>query len=305
LPNEMDWALAKLVRISYVVNQLAIANYPFLLDALVNVVSPFFDGLTMQQCVDPELLEKTRREDYMDTVPCEFNTREQMQTRRRIVSTLTILRNVALGTEHNAKYLSNSLNVLRIVVRGLALSSLGPFLDILVLCMDIFETLAQHIEIGTTENPIPPRLRTLLLESDRSLVLGSLNCLIHLFSKESNEGPLSVPGLLLDQKIVGRLFDLILVQNDAELQNAALQVIMYMSYLGPSICATICQFAPVGSIGHLVSLFCQFHQDPLAPMYKFELPKEFVDRLAKSKPVDSTPIVWGLLENRAREWFVH
>lgn len=106
LPNEIDWAINKLIKISFrCPDNFHIGSLPGLLDALLDHLEPMFSNL--EQSTDSESIETKMKDSFPDVNYYSdisvFSTSEANLLLERTLQILHILRNLSY-LEHNAKY---------------------------------------------------------------------------------------------------------------------------------------------------------------------------------------------------------
>ena len=123
LPNEVDWAFKKLIKLSFQHN-FYVGFIPTLPETLLEHCAPFFDqlelntspsnfetSLHMDQCVVPQLTELTM-----------FNIKEQHELLERVLQVLHIVRNMSFLNE-NAIAFSRDHKLLTVLAKSMALPS--------------------------------------------------------------------------------------------------------------------------------------------------------------------------------------
>jgi hypothetical protein len=183
LPNEIDWAFNELIKLSFFCPEnFHIDVIPGILDVLLNFVD-------MNKLLDPSALVS----------PTELERFNQV---------FHIVRNFSF-LEVNYKSLLLSTRLLSFLQK-IFLAPYFKFPEIFINTLDIIENLSSHISIQSLQDPLFEKLKQSLFSDDRAILLGALRTLTKLCISQSNE-PIFMD---VDQKMIRRLFDLILIWDE-------------------------------------------------------------------------------------------
>ncbi|KAI8803673.1 hypothetical protein BJ742DRAFT_656448, partial [Cladochytrium replicatum] len=223
LPNEIDWAFNKLVKLSYLCpNNFHIGSIPNLVDVLLSFAAPFFWTLALPLTSSISM----------------FLTKETMDVVERVMQVLHVLRNLSM-LEQNAKFLAQHASVITMIAKCTALPSHSVFIEMKIHCLDIFENLAFHIKLRGKRDFYLNCLMRLVFENDSALILGSLRCLIRLSLTEANEPILAD----IDPSLIERLLDLLLLK-DEEMVLMVLEYFYQYSSISVEAATMIAEYSP-------------------------------------------------------------
>ncbi|KAJ2999799.1 AT-rich interactive domain-containing protein 2 [Globomyces sp. JEL0801] len=240
LPNEVDWAFNKLVKLSYQ-HQFYVGYIPGLPEILLDHAMPFFDKLSLN--TSPLNFEtsisKSLSSSDQAVVPemasiSLFNSQPSFILLERVLQSLHIIRNMSFMNE-NAFAFSRDHKLLTILAKSLALPSVSyckffshdlalyvtfstfefeslTYLDLEIQqhSLDIFENIASLLVLRGPSDFYLACLKKMIFESDRSRILGALRSLIRLISNEQNVKIM----MLIDTPIIQRLLQLLLVPDE-------------------------------------------------------------------------------------------
>ncbi|KAJ1500009.1 Chromatin structure-remodeling complex protein rsc9 [Coelomomyces lativittatus] len=212
LPNEIDWALAKLCSISYTNDRFHLQSIPGLLEALMHICFTF-----AEQCSS----------DLNDLVV----SKEDLVHQTRATLILHALRNFSF-VQTNFRYLTSARGFL---LQMLTLPDLGKTLELKLMALDILENVAFMLKLEPNPQDIAllSHLHSLVLHSDRAFVLGSLRTLCRLALLEANE-PMFLTHLPI--QLVHHVCQwLPLLHVDEELVHRALDYLYQFTLMSPGL----------------------------------------------------------------------
>ncbi|KAJ3023862.1 UNVERIFIED_CONTAM: AT-rich interactive domain-containing protein 2 [Siphonaria sp. JEL0065] len=236
LPNEIDWAFNKLVRLSSTAPpNFSLGHIPGLMDVLLSHTDSFFDVLKLNTNADNfETSPDYSRPDQLTNLPhfselTLFNPPEPSTILiERVLQLLHIIRNFSF-TEINLKFLISQHLVLTIIAKALALPSYSVYTSLKHHALDIFENLSGYITLRGRNDFYLACVRKIIIDStDRGLLLGSLRSLARLCGTDANHSCL----VDLDPHVLERAFQLLRVTNDDELVYVVLEFFYMYSNLG-------------------------------------------------------------------------
>ncbi|KAK9471371.1 uncharacterized protein V1510DRAFT_420318 [Dipodascopsis tothii] len=201
LPNEMDWALRSLVRMSFESpDSLALRAYPGLAPVLLEKIS---------QLRFLESLSKGGAEDDM------HESRGQKEVFDKMLEAALVLRNTSINVE-NAQYLASLPHCASVLIAALQLPDLPQFVEFKQYCLDIVESISIFSHPRSAEDPLFTILSSYLRSDDRAVLISSLRSLARLvINIEKNL--LST----VDLKTITRI-SMLLLLDDEELLSACL-----------------------------------------------------------------------------------
>ncbi|KAJ3273579.1 AT-rich interactive domain-containing protein 2 [Terramyces sp. JEL0728] len=217
LPNEVDWAFNKLVKLSFQLH-FYVGFIPGLPETLIDHTLPFFDHLILntspynfETTLNPETDNSTVPEMAEITV---FNVQESAELLERVLQALHVIRNMSFMNE-NAQAFSRDHRLLTILAKSLALPPDSSYNEVQQYALDIFENMAKLIQLRGPSDFYLACLKKMIFGSDRSRILGALRCLIKLLSFDSNEKVV----IQIDTPVIQRLIQLLLVKDEEIVMN--------------------------------------------------------------------------------------
>lgn len=172
LPDEVDFALTKLVQTSYEAgDELRAEAFPGLSEAL-------FEKLGSIE----ELIREHSFKGFEDVLEDADFTKHL----EKINEAALVLRNMSFQID-NARYFSHLKNSRRIIVMCLSLPNQTSFVELKHYVLDMVESMATHLAVSFNDN-LFEALHSNLLSDDRGLLLGSLRsiCRFVMGRDESN-----------------------------------------------------------------------------------------------------------------------
>ncbi|KAI8917428.1 hypothetical protein BC831DRAFT_484971 [Entophlyctis helioformis] len=249
LPNEIDWAFNKLIKITYDFN-FQIGILPGLAEVLIEHMQPLFGSLILNtspldfettlmhepdmdngalgwevsansdQRTQLEQHEPLQHRGKKRSIPhmlnlkslCDvpfFANTESAILLERVHQALHIFRNLSFMAD-NAAHMSKDSALVTLLAKAVALPATTNFVEIKQYALDIYENLAAHLVLRGPSDFYLACLKKMIFESDRSRVIGSLRSLIRLASNETNERVI----LAIDTSTIQRLIQLLLVPDE-------------------------------------------------------------------------------------------
>lgn len=179
LPNEIDWALNKLVHFSYVCpEQFSLAHLPPLTDALLEHAQPFFEWVQ----------NKIKKSSSPATAPV-FAKQEGMlddDQLERLLQLFHIFRNMSF-LDSNRSILLAHPGVARLVECGLLFADDCQSPEVKRHALDIYENLSTDIKLRGPQDRIYHEVKRLVFSEDKALVTGAIRSLTHLCVFPPNE----------------------------------------------------------------------------------------------------------------------
>ncbi|KAK9333429.1 hypothetical protein V1520DRAFT_139945 [Lipomyces starkeyi] len=218
LPDEMDWALQSLVRMSFETpDDLHFDRYPALAPALVeklNSADQFKDIDTYSfQTNDGKVVTTDDDLGLFGATVATEKVRKQLD---KVLEAALVLRNAAINPE-NARHLSRSQVCAVALVKCLTLPSDRPSLvELRQYCLDIVESVALFLRPTSSQDSLFRALAGYLSSDDRGVLISALRAIARLV--------INVEANLLqavDRKVVARICALILL-DDEELLSVCL-----------------------------------------------------------------------------------
>ncbi|KAK9236092.1 hypothetical protein V1525DRAFT_445120 [Lipomyces kononenkoae] len=211
LPDELDWALQSLVRMSFETpDDLHFDRYPALAPALVeklNSADQFKDIDTFSFQADDGRMITT--DDDLGLFGASVATEKVRKQLDKVLEAALVLRNAAINPE-NARHLSRSQVCVDALVKCLALPSDRPSLvELRQYCLDIVEAVALFLRPTSSQDSLFRALAGYLSSDDRGVLISALRAIARLvINAETN--------LLqaVDRKIVSRICALILLDDE-------------------------------------------------------------------------------------------
>ncbi|KAI9008136.1 hypothetical protein BC832DRAFT_553203 [Gaertneriomyces semiglobifer] len=212
LPNEVDWAFNKLIRLSYSRN-FFLGVLPGLFEALLDHLSCFFSDLAITQhpngLIETVSTQTNLRQLFADA---QYKTREE-----RTLQTLHILRNMSFYAD-NALMLAKSYDLLTILAKSIAL----PHLQITTNALDILENITPYILLRGQNDFFLTILHQHAFSDDKYIILTSVTSLTRLLNINANKKIIhSLPEKTIDS-ILKRFLELLLVP-DEDIVNCVLE----------------------------------------------------------------------------------
>lgn len=172
LPEEVDFALTKLVQYSYEAgDDLRGELFPGLSEALFNKIESI-EGLIQRHSFNgiEDILEDAEFTKHLE----------------KINEAALVLRNMSFQID-NARHFSRLKNTRKVIVMGLSLPNQTSFMELKHYMLDLVESMAIHLVLSTNDN-LFESLHANLLSDDRGLLLGSLRsiCRFVMGRDESN-----------------------------------------------------------------------------------------------------------------------
>ncbi|KAJ8097461.1 hypothetical protein POJ06DRAFT_202607 [Lipomyces tetrasporus] len=211
LPDEMDWALQSLVRMSFETpDDLHFDRYPALAPALVeklNLADQFRDIDTYTFQTDAgEVITTDDDIGLFGATAASEKVRKQLD---KVLEAALVLRNAAINPE-NARHLSRSKVCVDALVKCLTLPPDRPSLvELRQYCLDIVESVALFLRPTSSQDSLFRALVGYLSSDDRGVLISALRAIARLV--------INVEANLLqavDRKVVARICALILLEDE-------------------------------------------------------------------------------------------
>jgi len=256
LPNEVDWAFNKLIKVSYDApphfNMLSI---PGLVDILLDFAALFFelaaDDVNSMKFANNLRENASPHKRMYPPFPTELTVFASADTALQLERTLQVLhvfRNFSfLDFNSHQLHLASHRRLLRFIIRGISLPSYSTYVEIKQHCLDIFDNVATHVVLSGPNDPILSCLKNLLISTDRSLIIGSVRSLTRLCVNESN----SIFLHDVDSNVVSRMLQLLLLWDD-DITSAVLEYLYMYSSLSPEVAIRMAKACPSNIIRVLV-----------------------------------------------------
>jgi hypothetical protein len=270
LPNEIDWAYNKLVRLSFTQN-FFIGILPSLLEVLMEHASGFYEQLTLN--TSPTNFETTSTTILLTEISLFHSEKEAIQL-ERILQILHIIRNLSFLPD-NAVVFSRDHVLLTNLAKSIALPSCSYYLEMKKYAFDIFENMSSLIHLRGSTDFYLACLRKALREPDRSFILSAVRALTRLCLNPMNEKVISQ----LDEATLSRLYQLLLVP-DEELVMVIMEFFYNFSNLNEA-CSRMASCAPF----NIVKLLLKF------------VHWKGVERPRPSFPVNQKPVIRSSVMN--------
>ncbi|KAJ3371218.1 Chromatin structure-remodeling complex protein rsc9 [Kappamyces sp. JEL0680] len=280
LPNEIDWAFNKLIKLSFL-HHFFVGYLPGLSDALLDHAKPFFDALKLS--TNPKDFETRLLNPAADnTLPTLshitlFQSKEGALQLERVLQVLHIIRNMTFMHE-NAGAFSKDIRLLTMLAKAMTLAPSSYYMEVTQHALDIFENLAHHILLRGPADFFLAALKRHVYDTDRARIITSVKCLSRLTMVEKNERVMSS----IDTALLQRMLQLLLVP-DEEI------VVVVLDYL---------YLFTNGSVDSGLRLATSVRFNILSYLFKFvhwrgqgqDVYRSTVPRLAPEKARTNTPL---------------
>ncbi|KAJ3020877.1 AT-rich interactive domain-containing protein 2 [Thoreauomyces humboldtii] len=168
LPNEVDWAFSKLIKLSFSKN-FYLGILPNILDEILDHASALFENIEIIRengFIEARLKPRGKLADTSG-----LNSSDTHDTMQRVLQVMHILRNLSFWPD-NAVFLVRNHLFLTYVAKGAALSADSPYLEIKHYCVDLLDNFEINgktfLEADNTDLVL--RFLQLLLVPDEPLV---------------------------------------------------------------------------------------------------------------------------------------
>ncbi|KAJ3194014.1 Chromatin structure-remodeling complex protein rsc9 [Entophlyctis luteolus] len=311
LPNEVDWAFSKLIKLSCSFPpNFHVGSIAGLIDAIIAHADPFFENLKLNTAVDNfETSPDSSRPESLQLLPhfseiTLFNLRDAHELLDRVLQVLHVLRNFSF-TDIHIKFLIQQHKVLTLLAKSLALptADCSLYAPVKHHSLDVFENLSVHIQLRGRHDFYLACLRKIVVESmDRALLLGALRSLTRLCGNDANHPHLSD----MDPRVLERAWALVCLRpaststaagtpaagiDDAEIVYVALEFCYLFSCLGVDAVAMVVQAArPANIVGVLLG-FLGWNRPDIRPRKRRAASQLLLPHLQQATPATaaSTP----------------
>ncbi|KAJ3410524.1 Chromatin structure-remodeling complex protein rsc9 [Chytridiales sp. JEL 0842] len=291
LPNEVDWAFNKLIKLSALCPPgFHIGTIAGLLDTLLHFTTPFFDELRLNTSLTnfETTLEseswtavKSGRLTIMPVLSdiTVFSCRQTEELIERVMQVLHILRNLS-QMDHHAAFFTTQVHILQLIAKAMALPSHSQYIPIKQHSLDIFENLAAKMVLRGKHDFYLACLYKMAKENDRALILGAVRSLAKLCSSDANHPYLMEANV----KMFEYFYELLLVP-DEELKYGILDYLYMFSCFGPDAVNKIVVASPYNAVSFLLC----FLSPPPFPLRQVSVPvnKPAARRQTQSQAVNA------------------
>ena len=233
LPNEIDWALNKLVKLAFM-KPFPVNFVPNLVPALVEHLGSFFGQLRLSTSplnfattVNLDFSGPFRVHSLLD--PPLFPSAEWQAQLERVLQSLHIIRNLSFVPD-NAALFAKDYQILTVLAKGMAFPVATHFSEVKLCCLEIFANLAFFVPLRGELDFYLMCLKTLLFETDRAYILSVITAFIRLIGNSQNEKLMAN----LDTNVIQRLIQLLLVP-DEEIIMAVLEFFYLFTICSPAV----------------------------------------------------------------------
>ncbi|KAI9105329.1 hypothetical protein DFS34DRAFT_681575 [Phlyctochytrium arcticum] len=228
LPNEVDWAFSKLVKLSYTRN-FFVGVLPGMLEAMLDHAAPLFNELFIKKTKG--VLE-TCAPDGITNIPAFkdiniFYDAKHYALVERVLQVLHVLRNLSFWPD-NAMLFCKNYELQTLLAKGIALPTSTYYVEIKHHSLDILDNIAPYLLLQGPNDYFLAVLHQCIFEDDRGFIMDSTRTLIRFYASETNAKILRQVDYT---KVVRRYLQLLLVP-DEELVNTVLDWFYEFSSLG-------------------------------------------------------------------------
>ncbi|TPX33241.1 hypothetical protein SmJEL517_g03867 [Synchytrium microbalum] len=305
LPNEIDWAFNKLIKISFrsynSIKPIDISNIPGLLHILLTHMAPVFGriNLDVQARADAVLAEPTAAGQLNPLPPLTeitiFASTDQLILFERALQSLLVINNFTFYIP-NIKNLVESDHLLSYLTKGIALPSSTLYIELKRYCLTILEEMSEYLDVSKNgRDYIVTYLEKLVHSNDLGLILPALRILNQLAMQDKHEEVFSNPS----PEFMKRLMDLLLTPHE-EVIHYIMDHFYHLSSLGGDTARAI-----VGGDGISNSSGARLRM--LLRMLFYSSKRQKAAAAAQAQKVASAgrPTAQNLLQNWIRSWFAH
>ncbi|KAJ3160437.1 Chromatin structure-remodeling complex protein rsc9 [Geranomyces michiganensis] len=243
LPNEVDWAFTKLIKLSYSKN-FFLGIVPDALEEMLDHAAPLFDTLELKR--KNGIIEA--RPALGDNIAV-FHSLERDNLIERVMQVFHVIRNLSFWPDNAMAFVKNH-NLLMYIAKGVAVPSLSHYIETKHYCLDLLENLSPYLILQGKNDYFLAILTQMIMEDDQALIISSTETLTRFCSSEINAK------VLLEAEngpLVRRFLQLLLVP-DERMITAVLDWFYEFSSLGSSACSLI-----VEAVGYnVLKLFIKF-----------------------------------------------
>ena len=251
LNTEIEWALQKLMALSYVCEEeFAVNDIPDLLDVLMHTVDEFLWEFHDRQSYDPfytrpKTMEKSsliaalqidgeddEQSKEKSDLPCHTRLdttllRGNQELLRRVFQVALILRNFSV-MEVNKRVILNHAQARLFICKGALLQGTADFEEIRARCMDILECLASHYRLSGPGDILLEILMSYLTSDDRARIMVALYILLDLTAHQRNDE--SLLGSARHDQLWQALYNFV-VMSDSDLREMAEEILYRLSQI--------------------------------------------------------------------------
>lgn len=275
LPNEIDWAFNKLIPLSHICpDNFSIKVIPGVLDAIMEHARPFIScqqelarKSQMAQLKETAPLAtietaELSANDNMDSIGSSSSSKQTSkkisggsgdwkyyrecqaifggpplpaEQLERTLQIFHIIRNLSFVEPNLPVFIQHSqvMKMLELALAGRTALSLN---EIRRYALDTVENMSGHLVMQTLDNPLLLRLKQLLHDQDRAMIVGALRCLTRLYSSEANEAIT----FNVEPSFMERLVQLLFVW-DEEVIGGVLELLYHYSNILDSVAGKIAE----------------------------------------------------------------
>ncbi|KAJ3145438.1 Chromatin structure-remodeling complex protein rsc9 [Geranomyces variabilis] len=243
LPNEVDWAFTKLVKLSYSKN-FFLGIVPGALEEMLDHAAPLFDTLELKR--ENGTIEA--RPTLGNNVAV-FHSLERDNLIERVMQVFHVIRNLSFWPDNAMAFVKNH-TLLMYIAKGIAVPPLSHYIEIKHYCLDLLENLSPYLILQGKDDFFLAMLQQLIMEDDQALIIASTETLTRFCASEVNAKVL----LEADNAALVRRFLQLLLVPDERMVSAVLDWFYEFSSLGSSACSLI-----VEAVGYnVLKLFIKF-----------------------------------------------
>ncbi|KAI9141591.1 hypothetical protein BKA69DRAFT_382711 [Paraphysoderma sedebokerense] len=241
LPNEVDWALKKLLSITFTSDRFQFSVIPGLLDLLIEMMNDYIDKEMKHIKKMSTQSNGLAHEASPLSLASEeiFHAYQSREERERVFLISAILWNSSFAVD-NIRIFVCFPPLKELIVKALSLPSSSSYLEIKLSLLDVMDNIAFCFKLTPKDDPLIPVLNKLVFDNDRGLILGAIRTLVRLAIIESNDQALKST---LDPKIVPRMYQLLLLP-DEEIVASVLDYFYQYSLLSTAISTQFAELAP-------------------------------------------------------------
>ncbi|TPX66839.1 hypothetical protein SpCBS45565_g04167 [Spizellomyces sp. 'palustris'] len=250
LPNEVDWAFTKLVKLSYTKN-FYVGIIPGMFEAILDHAAPLFDELVIKKSggvIETHTVDNPKAIPPISSVSMFYD--EGISTLlERVLQVLHVLRNLSFWPD-NAMHFGKSYALLTYLAKGIALPTSSYYVQIKHHSLDLLDNLTPYLTLQGPNDFYLACLHQNLFDNDRAVIISCTRTLTRFCSTEANAKILKQ----VDTTAVVQRFLQLLLVPDEELVNAVLDWFYEYSSLGSDAALRISEAAPF----NVLKLFIKF-----------------------------------------------
>jgi hypothetical protein len=251
LDAEIEWALQKLMALSYVCEEeFAVSDIPDLLDVLMQTVDGFLWEFNDRQSYDPLYTRPKSIERPLFATALQIDDEDDEQSKeksnpswytqldttrlgesrgllRRVLQVALILRNFSV-MDVNKRVILNHAQARLFICKGALLQGTTDLEELRTRCMDILECLASHYRLSGPGDILLGILMHYLASDDRARIMVALYILLDLTAHQRNDE--SLLGSARHDKLWQTLYNFV-VMPDHDLREMAEEILYRLSQI--------------------------------------------------------------------------